>query len=101
MRPARFRKLRGPTYIAVIADELAYWYTEASYANPDVEILNAVEPGLATTGGPLILASSPYAKTGVLWDTYRSITAPKATPLTLVAHGPISHLQSDAQSARD
>ena len=30
------------------------------HANPDVEILNAVEPGLATTGGPpLILASSP------------------------------------------
>jgi hypothetical protein len=56
VRPASFRKLRGPTYVAVIADELAYWYTESSYANPDREILNAVEPGLATTGGPLILA---------------------------------------------
>ena len=59
VRPASFRKLRGPTYIAVIADELAFWYVDAAYANPDVEILNAVEPGLATTGGPLILASSP------------------------------------------
>ena len=57
VRPASFRKLRGPTYIAVIADELAFWYVDAAYANPDVEILNAVEPGLATTGGPLILAS--------------------------------------------
>jgi phage terminase large subunit-like protein len=71
VRPASFRRLRGPTYVAVIADELAYWYTEANYANPDVEVLNAVEPGLATTGGPLILASSPYAKSGVLWDVYR------------------------------
>ena len=59
VRPASFRKLRGPTYIAVIADELAFWYVDTAYANPDVEILNAVEPGLATTGGPLILASSP------------------------------------------
>jgi hypothetical protein len=31
-------KLRGPTYIAVIADELAFWYVDAAYANPDVEI---------------------------------------------------------------
>jgi hypothetical protein len=45
--------------LAVIADELAFWYVDAAYANPDVEILNAVEPGLATTGGALILASSP------------------------------------------
>jgi hypothetical protein len=27
---------------------------DTGYANPDVEILNAVEPGLATTGGPLL-----------------------------------------------
>ena len=71
VRPASFRKLRGPTYVAVIADELAFWYTEAAYANPDVEILAAVRPALLTTGGPLILASSPYAKTGVLWNTFR------------------------------
>ena len=44
VRPASFRKLRGPTYIAVIADELAFWYVDAAYANPDVEILNAVSP---------------------------------------------------------
>src|SRR6476620_7169410 len=51
-RPASCRKLRGATYIAVIADELAFWYVDTAYPNPDVEILNAAEPGLATTGGP-------------------------------------------------
>jgi hypothetical protein len=88
VRPVSFRKLRGPTYIAVIADELAYWYTETSYANPDIEILNAVTPGLATTGGPLILASSPYAKSGVLWDVYRKHFGTSGDALTLVAYGP-------------
>jgi hypothetical protein len=87
VRPASFRKLRGPTYVAVIADELAYWYTEASYANPDIEILNAVEPGLATTGGPLILASSPHARRGVLWDVFRRHYGSTGDALTLVAHG--------------
>src|SRR6516162_1767490 len=75
VRPASFRKLRGPTYVAVIADELAFWYVDAAYANPDVEILNAVEPGLATTGGPLILASSPHARRGGCGKCSSVITA--------------------------
>src|SRR5215471_7783234 len=87
VRPASFRKLRGPTYIAVVADELAFWYVDTAYANPDVEILNAVEPGLATTGGPLILASSPHARRGVLWDMFKRHYGADGDPLTLVAHG--------------
>jgi hypothetical protein len=94
VRPASFRKLRGPTYIAVIADELAYWYTESNYANPDVEILNAVGPGLATTGGPLILASSPHARRGVLWDVYRKHFGPTGDATVLVAHGASRTLNS-------
>jgi hypothetical protein len=88
VRPASFRKLRGPTYVTVIADELAYWYTESGYANPDIEVLNAVEPGLATTGGSLIMVSSPYSKHGVLWERYKRHYGPKGDALTLVAHGP-------------
>jgi hypothetical protein len=87
VRPASFRKLRGPTYVAVIADELAFWYVDAAYANPDVEILNAVEPGLATTGGPLILASSPHARRGVLWEVFKRHYGAGGDPRILVAHG--------------
>ena len=87
VRPASFRKLRGPTYVAVICDELAFWYTDSAYANPDIEILNAIEPGLATTGGPLILASSPHARRGALWDTFKRHYGPDGDPHVLVAHG--------------
>jgi hypothetical protein len=87
VRPVSFRKLRGPTYVAVIADELAFWYVDAVYANPDIEVLNAVEPGLATTGGPLILVSSPHARRGVLWDMFKRHYGANGDPLTLVAHG--------------
>jgi phage terminase large subunit-like protein len=41
VRASEFRRLRGPTYVAVIADESAFWMNENS-ANPDSEILNAV-----------------------------------------------------------
>jgi hypothetical protein len=87
VRPASFRKLRGPTYVAAIADELAFWFTDASYASPDVETIAALRPGLLTTCGPLIMASSPYAKHGVLWDTYRKHFGADGAPLILVAKG--------------
>lgn len=87
VRAASFRRLRGPTYIAVIADEAGFWYSDELSSNADTEILNAVRPGLATTGGPLIVASSPYAKRGVLWETYRRHYGPDGDPLVLVAQG--------------
>ena len=86
VRAASFRRLRGPTYIAVIADESAFWLNENS-ANPDVEIINAVRPGLATTNGLLIIASSPYARKGILWDVYRKHYGALGDPLVLVAQG--------------
>lgn len=60
VRSASFRGLRGVTCLACICDEAAFWYDESGGSmNPDVEIMNAVRPGLATTGGPLIIISSP------------------------------------------
>jgi hypothetical protein len=68
---ASFRATRGYTYAAVLADEVAFWRSEES-ANPDEEILAAIRPGLATIpGSMLLLASSPYAKRGALYKTFR------------------------------
>jgi hypothetical protein len=86
-RPASFRRLRGPTYLACIADEIAFFYVDAGYANPDVEVLAAVRPALLTTSGPLLMASSPYAKRGVLWDTFRRHWGPEGAAGVLVAKG--------------
>jgi hypothetical protein len=71
----------------VIADEAAFWYSDEFSANTDAEILNAVRPGLATTGGPLIIASSPYARRGVLWEAYRRHFGADGDPRILVAQG--------------
>src|SRR5215831_14186776 len=71
VRSASYRRLRGQTCIACIADEAAFWFNEDS-SNPDYEILNAVRPSLATTGGLLCVISSPYARRGVLWDSFKN-----------------------------
>jgi len=57
--------------VAAICDELAFWRTEES-ANPDTEILAALRPAMATVENALLLAlSSPHARRGELWTTYR------------------------------
>lgn len=66
---ASFKATRGYTLAAVICDEIAYWRSEDS-AQPDVEIIRALRPGLVTLGGMLIAISSPYRRAGELWRMY-------------------------------
>jgi hypothetical protein len=87
VRSANFRRLRGPTYIAAICDEAAFWFSDEWSTNTDAEIINAVRPGLSTTGGPLIIASSPYAKRGVIWEAHRKHFGRNGDPRILVAQG--------------
>lgn len=68
---ASFRSVRGRTVIAALCDEVSFWRSEES-ANPDVEILDALRPALATVpGSMLVCASSPYARRGALWAAHR------------------------------
>jgi hypothetical protein len=86
VRAASFRRLRGVTAVAILADEACYWPTEES-SNPDTEILNAARPALATTGGPLIIISSPYARRGEVYETWNRHFGPEGDPRILVAQG--------------
>ncbi len=66
-RPAAIRGLRS---VINIADELAFFLS--TEGNPvDLEMLRAMRPGLATTGGKLIILSSPYAESGALYELHR------------------------------
>lgn len=85
VRAASFRRLRGPTYIGVVADESAFFFSEDFSSNSDTEILNALRPGLSTTGGLLAVISSPHAKKGEMWESYRQHFGPNGDPLVLVA----------------
>lgn len=68
---ASFKAVRGRTLVAVLGDETAFWPAEDS-ASPDYEILDAVRPGMATIpNAMLLMASSPYARKGALWDAWK------------------------------
>src|SRR5262249_33393187 len=69
---ASFRSTRGYTIIAALLDEVAIWETDEASAEPDIEVINAIKPGMATVPGAMLLcASSPHARRGALWEAYR------------------------------
>ncbi|MBO0738353.1 MAG: hypothetical protein J2P48_17565, partial [Alphaproteobacteria bacterium] len=68
---ASYRAVRSRTVLAALCDEIAFWHSEESSANPDREIISALEPAMATIPNALLLgSSSPYSRRGVLWDYY-------------------------------
>ena len=70
IRPASFRTIRGITAVAAIADEIAFLAQRRLGAIPILRS-SALRPALATTGGLLAAISSPHAKRGELYDTFK------------------------------
>ena len=61
IQTASWKTIRGRTVVAALCDELAFWSDETS-SNPDVEIINALKPAMATIPRAIMIkASSPYA----------------------------------------
>jgi hypothetical protein len=82
-----FRATRGRTLACVILDEVAYWRSEES-ANPDIETYNAILPGLVTLPGAMLIGiSSPYRRSGLLFEQWRKCYG-KSDPDVLVVKGP-------------
>jgi len=81
VRTKNFRTLRGYTVIAAILEELAFWRSEES-ANPDYEVLAAIEPAMITIENSLLVGiSSVYAKRGLLYDQYKKYYGKSKSPL--------------------
>jgi hypothetical protein len=67
---ASYRTPRGYTIVGAVVDEEAFLMGDDS-SNPDVEILRAIRPSLASVPGSLLVAiSSPYAARGELFNTH-------------------------------
>ena len=80
-----YKTVRGKTVICAIFDEVSQW-RDVESAWPDVETYRAVLPSLATTHGMLIGISSPYRKTGLLFDKHRHHFA-QNDPHVLIVQG--------------
>jgi hypothetical protein len=102
-----FRSVRGKPILLAILDEAAFFRSETS-ASPDVELYAALRPGMLTIpGSRIIIISSPYRKSGLLWDRYRKFFG-KNDDNTLVVQASVRQLnptitqaQIDAETEED
>jgi hypothetical protein len=79
---ASYSAVRGYTVVALLLDELAFFPTDTEAADPDEEVINAARPAMATVPGAMMLvASSPYARRGALWNVYRRYWGGDGGPL--------------------
>lgn len=81
--PCRPQALRGIRSAVVCLDELAFFRTSEGFPT-DVEMLRAVRPSLATTGGKLFVASSPYGQFGALSSLHRQHFGQDDSPTLVV-----------------
>jgi hypothetical protein len=67
-----WRTVRNFTLLAAIVDEAAFFgLDEEAKVRSDAELIRALKPGLATVQGRLIGITSPYARKGWTWQTYK------------------------------
>jgi hypothetical protein len=67
-----FRTVRGFTLLAAVIDEAAFFGTESEGSiKSDTELVRAIQPSLATVGGKLIAITSPYARRGWTFQTFK------------------------------
>jgi hypothetical protein len=62
--------LRGRTLLLALLDEASFLRDELSRAS-DIETARAISPGLMTTGGMLVILSSPYRRAGLVFQRWR------------------------------
>jgi len=87
VKSANAATIRGISAVAILADEAAFWQTDSASQNADTDILNAARPALATTGGPLVVISSPHARKGEVFDLWEKNYGEKGDPGIMVVHG--------------
>jgi hypothetical protein len=80
---ASWRRSRGGTAIAIVLDECSFFHGDDS-ANSDTELLISLRPSLATTGGMMMLTSSPAGMEGVVYRLHKRHYGPDGDPRTMV-----------------
>ncbi len=86
--------VRGRSLVGAVLDECAFFRDESFVVN-DAEVFKAVAPRVMTNG-QIVVSSTPFAETGLLFDLF---TANHGDPHTcLAAHAPTTLLRDDART---
>lgn len=66
---------RGFAIPAIVLDEAGFYYKDKESANPDYEVVRAVEPSMGQfEHRKKLTVSTPWSKEGILWDGFQAGT---------------------------
>jgi hypothetical protein len=86
-----YKSIRGRAVLLAILDEAAFFASDTS-ASPDTELYAALRPGMLTLPtSRIIIISSPFKKSGLLWERYRKFFGTN-DPNTLVIQANVRQL---------
>src|SRR5207248_2187022 len=88
---ANAKWVRGVTCVGVAMDESAYLPSNEDAVNSDISLLEALCPTVATTGGPVLLTSSPATTTGIVHSLWKKHYGKDGSPDCVV-------VQSDSRT---
>lgn len=83
--------LRGRTLVGALLDETAF-FRDADFQVNDRDVLAAVAPRVLS-GGQVVIGSTPWGETGLLFELYKENFGGPST--ALVAHAPTLRLRDD------
>jgi len=88
VKTCSYRTVRGFTVLAAICEEIAFWRDENS-ANPAEEVLAALRPALSTVPESMLVGiSTPYSRSGLLWEQHRKYFGNKDAHAPLIWKAP-------------
>jgi hypothetical protein len=74
-QPPTIKSSRGYAIPVVVMDEVAFWYKDATSANPDFEVENAVEYAQQQfPNSKQIVTSTPWTEEGILYQAHQAGT---------------------------
>jgi hypothetical protein len=89
--PANVRFVRGITAIGIALDESAYLPSNEDSVNSDISLLEALRPSVASTGGPVLITSSPATMQGIVYNLWKRHYGPDGS-------GDVIVVQADTRS---
>jgi hypothetical protein len=95
-----WRSVRGYSVACALCDEAAMWWLDEADANPALEIIRALRPGLGKVpGSRLLVATTPWTEEGVVYDTHQKHYGNEESQHVLVLRAPTRVLNPSFDAA--
>lgn len=98
---SNYRSVRGYSIAAALCDEIAFWWSDETDANPAGEVLRAIRPGLGKCpGSRLFVGTTQWTEEGPVYDAVQRHHGQDASAHVLVVRAPTLLLNPSFDAAR-